>query len=72
MGADDDRPRVVLSLAEQVAWIQLVNNSSYRNPRQLLDYWMKYSGPIRDPLLDAAFRSLWRSTVTNERQQDHG
>jgi len=68
---DDSRPRVRLSLNEQLTWLQFVERETHRHPRQLLNFWTA-RGEIRDPVLDVAFLALWKTPTHDERQQDHG
>jgi len=71
MDADDDRPVVRLSLPEKIDSLEIVSREAYRNPRSLLNFWTEH-GHIQDPLLNAAFRALWRDPARDERQHDHG
>lgn len=67
MNAPDDRPVVRLSLPEKIDFLEIASQESNLHARRLLNFW-SIRGPIKNPVLDAAFRALWKTPINDERQ----
>lgn len=59
----DHRPRVRLSISEQVAFIRILAFETHRGPRQLVDHWAQPGDTHTDQhrALDATLRLMWRT-----------
>lgn len=59
----DERPRVHLTISEQVAFIRIVAMETDRHARRLIDHWAQPGDvhPGQDRALDGTLRMMWRT-----------